>query len=202
MALALHTSKLRDAVYPVLGERGSWLSQFNPAWSWVNGYVPHLESAFPSDAETIWQEGTTTQRCEILRRLRAIDAGKARAWLESAWKQEKAEVRLELLQTLEIGLSVEDEPFLERILDDRAASVKSAVPRLLARIPTSAFAERMRSRTTSAPGSSPGRCRRSRPLMPFPGARVMRAPRSSISTAASGRHPLTGKNSGRQGLAN
>ena len=146
MALALHTSKLRDAVYPVLGERGSWLSQFNPAWSWVNGYVPHLESAFPSDAETIWQEGTTTQRCEILRRLRAIDAGKARAWLESAWKQEKAEVRLELLQTLEIGLSAEVEPFLERILDDRAASVKSAVPRLLARIPTSAFAERMRSR--------------------------------------------------------
>ena len=145
-ALSARTMVLQSAVFPVLGERGIWLSQFNPAWSWVKNFLPLADGALPDDAETIWQEGSTGQRSEILRRLRAIDAAKGRVWLENVWKQEKAEARLELVKTLEVGLSSEDEPFLEKALDDRAASVKVAVPPMLARIPTSAFAQRMMSR--------------------------------------------------------
>ncbi len=145
-ALSVRNATLQEAVFPVLGERGMWLGQFNPAWSWVKNFLPVVDGALPDDAETTWQEGTTGQRSEILRRLRSIDPAKARAWLEGVWKQEKAEARLELIQTLEVGLSSEDEPFLEKALDDRAASVKAVVPAMLARIPTSAFVQRMVSR--------------------------------------------------------
>lgn len=146
LALAARTTSLQSVVFPVLGERGMWLSQFNPEWAWVKNFLPATDDALPDDAETIWQEGTIRQRSEILRRLRAIDAAKALAWLEGVWKQEKAEARLELLKSLEVGLSGEDEPFLEKALDDRAASVKAIVPAMLARIPTSAFAQRMSDR--------------------------------------------------------
>ena len=142
-ALSVRTTALQAAVFPVLGERGVWLSQFNSAWSWVKNFLPISGGALPDDAETTWQEGTVGQRCEILRRLRSIDPAKARAWLEGVWKQEKAEARLELLKTLEVGLSSEDEPFLEKALDDRAASVKVMVPSLLVHIPGSALAQRM-----------------------------------------------------------
>jgi hypothetical protein len=143
LALAVRTTSRQAAVFPVLGERGIWLSQFNPGWSWVKNFLPVPDNALPDDAETIWQEGSIGQRCEILRRLRSIDAAKARTWLEGVWKQEKAEARLELLKALEVGLSDADEPFLEKALDDRAASVKAMVPSLLVHIPGSALAQRM-----------------------------------------------------------
>ena len=149
LALAVRTASLQSAVFPVLGERGLWLSQFNSEWAWVKNFLPATDNMLPDDAETIWQEGTIGQRREILRRLRAIDAAKARVWLEGVWKQEKAEARLELLKTLEVGLSSEDEPFLEKALDDRAPSVKALVPPMLARIPGSAFAQRMTSRANA-----------------------------------------------------
>lgn len=145
---ALNTTdkETRAALFPVLGARGRWLSRFNPSWRWVQDYLPTDVSDLPADAETIWQEGSLGQRAEILRRLRAIDPDKARAWLESVWRQEKAEARCDLLEALEIGLSLSDEPFLEKALDDRAASVRAGAVALLARLPNSAFGERMRKR--------------------------------------------------------
>ena len=143
MALNKSGKDVRAALFPVLGERGLWLSSFNPAWNWMRDFLPADESGLPAEAETIWQEGTSAQRAEILRRLRAVDPDKARDWLEAVWKQEKAEVRNDLLSTLEIGLGTTDEAFLEKALDDRAASVRTVAVSLLAHIPASAFIERM-----------------------------------------------------------
>lgn len=148
-ALGKTSKELRIALFPVLGERGLWLSQFNPAWSWVQNYLPANEDGLPIDAETIWQEGTIGQRVEILRRLRSVDPAKARAWLEDVWKQEKAEARSDLLDTLETNLGAADEEFLEKALDDRAAGVRLVAASLLAHIPTSAFVERMCERGSS-----------------------------------------------------
>jgi hypothetical protein len=139
----------RAALFPVLGERGTWLSAFNPSWRWVQDFLPGSEGSLPADAETIWQEGTTAQRSQILRLLRATDPNKARDWLQIVWKQEKAEVRSELLSTLEIGLGASDEPFLENALDDRAASVRTLATHLLSLIPGSAFLARMYARGNS-----------------------------------------------------
>ena len=35
-ALAIQGTELRSAMFHLIGERGRWLSQFNPAWSWVS----------------------------------------------------------------------------------------------------------------------------------------------------------------------
>jgi hypothetical protein len=145
-ALDTTHKETQAALFPVLGERGRWLGQFNPSWHWVRHFLPEEESALPCDAEAIWQEGTGGQRVQILRRLRRIDAPQARMWLEGVWKQEKAEMRNDFLATLEDGLSADDEPFLEAALDDRAASIRSMAATLLGQLPQSAFLQRMRQR--------------------------------------------------------
>lgn len=144
--LNLTGKEVKAALAPVLGERGRWLSHLNNSWKWVNNYLVTQEDSLPADAERIWQEGTPGQRLEILRRQRSVDPALARTWLEEAWKQEKAEMRGDMVAALSIGLSADDEPFLEKALDDRAASVQAAVVDLLALLPTSALSERQRQR--------------------------------------------------------
>lgn len=146
VALAIRDEGARAALLPVLGERGRWLSQFNPAWSWVGEQLLVAANGMPANAEEIWQEGTSAQRVALLRHLRAGDPEKARDWLESAWKQEKADVRAQLLDTFAAGLSADDEAFLEQALDDRSTNVRALAARLLAQIPSSALAARMRER--------------------------------------------------------
>ncbi len=148
---ALNTTgkETRAALLPVLGERGRWLSQFNPSWQWAQDFLPDAGGGLPPDAETIWQEGSTGRRAEILRRLRAVEPEKARAWLEGAWKQEKAETRSIFLETLEVGLSPNDEPFLEAALDDRSSGVRTMAAYLLTCLPNSALLQRMRQRAQS-----------------------------------------------------
>ena len=155
-ALNVQSAKLRSSVFLVLGERGRWLSQFNSNWSWVAQHLPGTKDMQLAGAETLWQEGTLGQRATILRLVREADPAKARDWLAAVWKQEKAEARVQLLGTFESGLSSEDEPFLEKALDDKAGAVRSAASLLLARIPTSAFAQRMRARATAMLSLSSG----------------------------------------------
>ncbi len=149
LALSKVTKAQRAALFPVLGERGRWLSQFNSSWDWVSDFLSADENGLPADAETLWQEGTAAQRVEILRRLRAVDPATARTWLEGVWKQEKADIRCDLLNTLETGLDATDEALLERALDDRAPSVRLVAASLLAHIPTSAYVARMCTRGSS-----------------------------------------------------
>src|SRR5260370_19105255 len=118
-AMAVQETELRASMYHVIGERGRWLSQFNPAWSWVGNYLAGAEDAQLADAETTWQEGTLGQRQAVLRLLRKNDPTKAREWLSAVWKQEKADARTDLLSTLEGSLSAEAEAFLAQPLDDR-----------------------------------------------------------------------------------
>ena len=111
MALSLSGHDVRSTLFPVLGERGYWLSRFNSDWKWVQQFELVPGNSLPPNAETLWEEGTTSQRAEILRRLRVFDTVMARTWLEATWKQENAETRSAFLQTLEVGLGSEDEAF-------------------------------------------------------------------------------------------
>ncbi len=140
---------LRAALVPVLGARGRWLSQLNPAWSWVAQYLTETTDALPADAETIWQEGTQGQRAEILQRLRQSDPAKAREWLTAVWKLEKAEARNDFLATIEMQLSMADELLLEQALDDRSSNVRATAVSLLARLPEAALTRRMQERANA-----------------------------------------------------
>lgn len=136
----LHHPKLAA----VLGERGRWLSQFNPAWSWATSSATSPVDVPPEDAEETWDSGTIDQREAILQRIRQQDPAQARAWLKQSWPSEKADHRGRLLAVLTIGLSHEDEPFLEETLGDRAMRVRAQAATLLARLPDSAFLQRTR----------------------------------------------------------
>jgi hypothetical protein len=142
IALDMRDETLRPLLRPILDKRGIWLSQFNPAWAWVGEITGWLLA----DAEALWREGTTARRLEALRWVRGADPRLAGQWVEAAWKGEKAELRVELVKCLEVNLGSEDEPLLERALDDRSGSVRSAAAETLRQLANSALVGRMAER--------------------------------------------------------
>jgi hypothetical protein len=118
LAAATPQSPVRRGVRPVLGERGRWLAARNPAWDWAPEVV---EDSAPSP------EGV-------------------RARVEATWDTAPAAERAAAVAALVVGLGPEDEPFLERCLDDRAKAVREEAQRLLDRLPGSARAARMADR--------------------------------------------------------
>ena len=137
------------------GERGRWLARYNPAWRWlVDGVAP----ASLEERQRVWDEGTPDARLSALRATRLTDPAKARSWIDGAWKAEKASLREEMVAAMVANLSADDEPLLPQALADRAAGVRAAASRLLARIETSPFAARARERADAvleytAPGT-------------------------------------------------
>lgn len=147
-ALSLPKS-YRAAVRPILGERGPWLARQEPAWQWAAG--PDLgteegEEALPEDVERLWEEGSFETREALLSRVRRVDPARGRAWLEAGLSQEKADRRALLLEKLVINLSLDDEPLLEKSLGDRSQQVRIAAGLVLARLPGSVYAGRLRER--------------------------------------------------------
>jgi hypothetical protein len=126
----------------VIGERGRWLAQFNTAWKWAT--EPPVEAeGVPEDAESLWQEGASSQRVEILLRVRAANPALAREWIDATWKQERTEMRTSMIDALATHLSMDDEPLLERALDDKTERVRDVAIEILPLLPESAFVQRM-----------------------------------------------------------
>jgi len=112
--------ELRPYLAPVLGERGYWLAQQNPAWQWAVWL--HCDE----DLETIWQQGNLEQRQALLLEQRKTNPAAARERFASGFEQMSSKERIALIETLAINLSTDDEPFLEGLLQrtDRAVGRK------------------------------------------------------------------------------
>jgi hypothetical protein len=149
------TKELRTALRAVMGERGHWLAGFNPTWVWA-------ADTPPTYADWLWQNGKTEYRVDLLEVHRRIDPAGARERLETRFSSDRPEVRLRLLDALEIGLSRDDEPFLERVLDLGGPPVRRRAMELLAMLPESAGAQRMRDRADAMLVWNPGKVRRHR----------------------------------------
>ncbi len=123
-----HSAELRPAILSVLGERGRWLARLNQAWFWA--------------LRPLWAviDG------EIVPEVRGRDPAHARALVEGVWQHMSAETRAELVAYLGVNLSLEDEPFLERALDDRSKNVRGGAARLLSHLSASALSRRMTGR--------------------------------------------------------
>ena len=128
---------LRHWLTPVLGERGRWLAALNPQWSYAGGVE---ETA---DPEQIWQEGSIDQRLALLHGERQAGPAQARARLEASLKELSAKERAPMVMALETGLSMADEPLLEKLLGDRSKEVRENAARLLSRLPQSGHSQRI-----------------------------------------------------------
>jgi hypothetical protein len=91
-----------------------------------------------------WTGFQKIHRIAFLRNERRKHAVAARALLQDVFKSEPANVRGDLLGALEVGLGVDDLPFLESLANDRADSVRTVAARLVAAVPgTPAFTARL-----------------------------------------------------------
>ena len=127
----------REWVLRIIGRRGAWLAAQNPDWRY----------AAEVDANTAWQTGAPDERKWVLERLRAVDPDGALQLLVSTWDSENAHDRTDFASVLAIGLSMDDEPFLEAALDDRSKDVRRTAAELLSRLAQSRLVLRMIERT-------------------------------------------------------
>lgn len=127
---------------PVLGERGRWLAAQEPRWTWWRP-LPQTDE----ERERVWRTGDPFVRRRLITLVRREKPAHARKLLTATWADEVPGHRAWFLGALADGLSEEDEPLLESALDDRRQEVRGGAAALLARLPGSAFAARMRQRT-------------------------------------------------------
>ncbi|WP_240506524.1 DUF5691 domain-containing protein [Thermoactinospora rubra] len=129
-------SSLRACLGVLAGQRGRWLAARNPAWAYL----------LDEPTGETWELGGPADRRAYLRTLRERDPAEARRLLEESWEREAPDDRAAFLEVLELGLSMDDEPFLEAALDDRRREVRQQAANLLTRLPESRLARRMAER--------------------------------------------------------
>jgi hypothetical protein len=123
---------LREAIRAVVGKRGIWLTQYHPDWHYLSDPDPDT-----------WETGTPILRKTWLKQKRIQDPEAAREALITTWKQDPAADRVAFLDLLKENLSMADEPFLEKTLNDRSKEVRRTAAELLACLPESRFCQRM-----------------------------------------------------------
>ncbi len=131
--LAADKEELRF-LQPVLGIRAQWLAR--------------QKTSSPVDNTSIepngdWQHGTLAEREALLIRLRSNQPASARALVEETWATDSPDARVAFLTALLNGLSTDDEPLLERALDDKRKNVRTAALSCLVRLGRSAHQKRM-----------------------------------------------------------
>ena len=152
---------LRPPIARASGRRGVWLALQNTDWAYLVG-----SGGDPGGGHEVWETGTRNRRVAYLAGLRGTEPQRARELLRRAWPGEPAPDRAAFLATFERGLAPADEEFLEAALEDRGKDVRQLASDLLARLPGSAYGERMAARAracltprTVPPKSGTGRRR-------------------------------------------
>lgn len=132
---------VRPLIQAAVGEKGEWLSQFNPDWEWfVNESA--LESNDLEAYQALWDDGTFPERLTALRAIRKLNSEVGRELLAEDFSKEKVENRKQLLTAINEGLSSEDSEFLIHCLSDRSKYVRQQAANYLAKIPDSEVSQR------------------------------------------------------------
>jgi hypothetical protein len=120
------------------------LQAVGPLATWLDMPIGQLKP-LPGTVAVDWETATVQERVALLDDLRRRDAAAAIEKIESTWAVDKADHRKEFVRTLQHGLGLADEPFLERTLEDKSVVVRRVAADLLARIPASALVQRVAS---------------------------------------------------------
>ena len=127
LTIATQQKKLQNLVVACCGQRGDWLSKFNPEWNFSTA----------TTQEELWQTGSAEQRKAVLEQLRKEDAAMARTWLQQTWAQEDAGTKVEWLMIMGINIGEDDIEFLESLAKEKSKKVKDLALWLLKQIPDS-----------------------------------------------------------------
>lgn len=139
--VATSEAALRQLVRAAGGSRLAWLAELGPGrWAWA---LPEAPSE-PDERE--WHTGSIDVRARYLLACRQSDPAHGRRLLTESWPAEKAVDLATLMRACREGLSLEDEAWLEKALDDRRGQVREAAAELLAALPDSAYRLRMAER--------------------------------------------------------
>lgn len=121
--------KLKNAI----GERGNWLIEQNEDWHFLVGKSTQVE----------WEDGTKEERLALLNHLRKTQPDEALENIESTWEEDDWQHRVEYLKTLKHNLSLADEPFLEKCLDEKRKDLRRTAAVLLEKIEGAELRKRM-----------------------------------------------------------
>ncbi|HET9960123.1 MAG TPA: DUF5691 domain-containing protein [Polyangiaceae bacterium] len=144
-ALGVSHAALREALRPVLGERGHWLAMLKPEWAWARDAGTGLAFS-EAELEARFLDAAGAERKALFLVARRAAPELSRAWLSTYWRQEKADQRLAWLEVLAGDVTAADEAVLSSMLNDRSAPVRMAAARLCWSIPSSELAIRLRAR--------------------------------------------------------
>ena len=129
--------QFHTAVVACIGNRGLWLAARNTDWHYALSATNAIE---PQEApqSTIWLEGTTTERAQLLATVRTANPAIGRQMLMDTWGAENAATRAELLQSMSHRLSQDDLEWLETLANEKSQKVRDVAFRLLKRLRGSA----------------------------------------------------------------
>jgi hypothetical protein len=131
---------LRPVLLRVLGERGRWLASRNPEWKFAAGGVGENSAS----GVQVWDTGVFEDRLRYFQSARTEDPAAARELLQAQLGELPARERLALVELLQENLGIDDEPLLQSLLKDRSRDVRQVAAVLLASLPRSAHAQRLR----------------------------------------------------------
>ncbi|MFT5196902.1 MAG: hypothetical protein ACI85U_003941 [Candidatus Promineifilaceae bacterium] len=140
LKLGSKNNLVRPQIIGVLDTFGRWLAAKNKDWNYA--LLPVLGWG---DLNQMWLDSPQQIRISIMTWLRQTDPAKGLALLEARWPEEPNANLHALLNTLKVGLSKADEPFIEQALDARQMIVRNRARELLSMIPGSRLGKRMES---------------------------------------------------------
>jgi hypothetical protein len=139
LAAATARPAIRDAAGPALGARGRWLARRRPAWAWAAGIALDTDRIDIEEALDL----PPAQRKARLGAARRQDPAGFRQYIAAQWDElRRVEDRKLLISALYNELGPQDEPVLERALDDRSTNVREEAVLLLRHVPGSALSQR------------------------------------------------------------
>lgn len=143
-------SIVRPPLARVAGRRGQWLAAMRADWRWLGDEAADWPAPVPRS--DVWETGSVGERLGQLVALRRTEPARGRELVESTWASESSEDRARFLTAFGTGLTLDDDPFLDRVLDDRRKEVREAAFELLRRLPGSSLGARMAERARRAVG--------------------------------------------------